>query len=86
MGWDGSVLKEVSEIEQKIKEQMEKKTVGRTVIWSCKLCLKESNKNTNIMEHIELHFSGLSFPCNLCDKECKSRSALRMHRNKFHKS
>ena len=83
---DGSVLKEVWEIEQKIKEQMEKTTDGRTVKWSCKLCGRESNKNTNIMEHIELHFSGLSFLCNLCDKVCPSRSTLRMHRNKFHKS
>ena len=50
----------------------------------CQACGKEGNR-TNIMDHIEVnHFEGLSFPCNLCEKSCPSRKALRYHIQRSH--
>ena len=48
----------------------------------CKVCGKEGER-TQIKDHIEAnHLEGIVFPCNLCDKSFRSRSALRCHTRK----
>ena len=50
----------------------------------CKLCGKEGDR-TDVRRHIEAnHLEGLSFPCNLCEKMCRSRNALRVHKQRQH--
>ena len=50
----------------------------------CKDCGKEGMRN-DIKKHIEAnHLEGLSFPCNLCEKSCRSRNALWMHKQRNH--
>ena len=50
----------------------------------CNVCGKEGSM-ADIMNHIEgNHISGISIPCDLCEKLCKSRNALRSHKSKKH--
>ena len=51
----------------------------------CKFCSKSFNRVFNVKEHVEIHFDGLSFPCDLCEKTFRSRNILRKHKNRFHK-
>ena len=45
----------------------------------CTVCGKEG-ENTEIQNHIELnHLEGVSIPCNSCEKQFRSRHALRQH-------
>ena len=68
----------VEELDEKIKENLSR--VDGTSKWKCLMCYKESSHLTRAKEHVEVHFEGLSFPCQNCDKTFRSRSALRMHR------
>ena len=51
----------------------------------CKVCGKEGQW-VAIRDHIEAnHLEGISLPCDLCDKICRSRLSLRQHINVYHK-
>ena len=40
-----------------------------------------------IKKHIEAnHITGISIPCDLCGKSCKSRNGLAKHKSKYHRS
>ena len=50
----------------------------------CKVCGKAGTP-TYVKRHIERnHLEGISIPCNLCEKNVKSRHALRQHRSRHH--
>ena len=38
-----------------------------------------------IRRHIETHLDGLSYPCNMCNKEFRSNDSLYHHNRKLHK-
>ena len=75
------------ELEEKVKSMMEKsqnpyigsnKTNPRRAD-VCKVCGKEGISSA-IKDHIETnHLEGISIPCNLCEKICRSKSALKQH-------
>ena len=51
----------------------------------CNVCGKEGSMR-DIMNHIEgNHISGISIPCDLCEKLCTSRNALRSHKSREHR-
>ena len=58
--------------------------------YKCALCGKISFKNSkntqkdNMKKHIETHLEGLAYTCPICQKECKSRNALALHKGKYH--
>ena len=61
--------------------------VGQKIVkaYVCKVCGKEGQRN-NIKEHIEIsHQKGIAIPCNLCEQNLRSRSALRWHNSRIHK-
>ena len=66
----------IEELDLRIEENMERH-VGRQ--WRCKLCQRICRDKTNVKEHVEIHFDGLSFPCNSCDKTFRSRLSIRKH-------
>ena len=71
-----------SEIDEKLYENMEKREDGK---YSCKLCDRVMQIKTRMREHVETHMDNLSFPCNYCDKICRSRPSLKMHTFRLHK-
>ena len=73
----------IEELNQKIEEEIILEGPG---VYKCARCLKTYNKRFNLKEHIEIHFEGLSFPCKVCGKDFRSRTVLRNHGNKQHKS
>jgi len=68
---------DLSLLESKVQEFSERKN-GRYV---CKVCGKISKDRS----HIETHFDGLSFTCELCEKVFQSREAVRKHKQRHAK-
>jgi len=69
----------IEELNQRIEEEIILEGPG---LYKCARCLKTYNKRFNLKEHIEVHFEGLSFPCQLCGKDFRSRNNLRRHQAK----
>jgi len=66
----------LDELNQRIEEEIIREADG---LFRCAKCLRTSNRKYNLIEHIETHFEGLSFPCQLCGKDFRSRNNLRKH-------
>ena len=66
---------DLEELDQKLYENMEKVPGG----FCCKICNKIQKLKKDMKFHVETHMEGLSFPCNTCGKEFRSRPCLRMH-------
>ena len=84
----GDISEDLSQLDEQIKSMMEMSqnlvSSGKYKAHTCKACGKEGMRN-DIRKHIEAnHLEGLSFPCNLCEKSCRSRNALWMHKHKNH--
>ena len=75
---------DMSSIDEKISELITRDE--ETKNYKCNLCGKCSKTKQNIQNHVEIHFDGLEFPCQLCDKICNTRLSLRMHNLRNHKS
>ena len=71
-----------------ISSMMEKtSTVSGKLLFSCKACGRETNRNTDIRKHIEAkHLVGVSFPCKICGKVLKTRNLVAVHMNRDHKN
>ena len=67
---------DINEIDERLYENMEKNIDG---IYSCKICGKTNTHKTKMKLHIETHMEGVSFPCNICGKEFRSRNSLQSH-------
>jgi len=48
-------------------------------VWRCKQCGKTSRMKHHIRSHVETHIEGVSYPCNYCAKQFRSRSSLQVH-------
>ena len=61
---------------------------------TCKICGKTSQPNqknlslarSNMRIHVEIHFEGLSYPCQFCDKTFRYANSLACHKSSKHKS
>ena len=75
----------IEELDAKILEYMERDVGSK---WKCKLCDKVMRAKHHIREHVEIHFEGISFPCQFCDvvPAPATRSNLRNHVIRKHKS
>ena len=75
---------DLHDLDEKVKSMMEKSQNlapnGKSVGHACKVCGKEGS-GINIRDHIEAnHLEGVSLPCNICGKDCRSRLNLRQHK------
>ena len=61
----------------------------------CRVCGKDSTGMTktrrdalksNMKKHVETHVEGLSYSCQLCGKEFRSKNSLQVHKSTFHKN
>ena len=69
------------EVEVEI-EKLYNKTDG---VWSCLTCAFTNVKRSNIKRHVEVHIDGLSYMCNYCPKEFRSKNLLDTHTSKVHR-
>ena len=74
---------DLQDLDEKVRSLMEKTqnatADGRRKLYVCKVCGKEG-QSINVQTHIEAnHLEGVSVPCNLCEKTCRSRNALSQH-------
>ena len=51
----------------------------------CHLCGQTTIRKTHALEHAEVHMEGLSYPCEYCEKQFRSRGSLRKHIRNQHK-
>ena len=58
-------FKTIDELNESIDEEIVKESRG---VYKCNRCQKSFKTISNAKEHIEKHFDGLSFPCQLCGK------------------
>ena len=70
------------EIEEKIKE-LHQKMDG---MWTCMVCDYTSKFSTSVRKHVEKHIDGLSYSCNLCNKEFRFVNSLNSHKSLFHRT
>ena len=66
----------IEDLDQKVEEMIEKLADGSN---KCITCGKVSKNRGHMKEHVEVHFDGLSFPCQYCWKSFRSRHSLRTH-------
>ena len=83
-------LTSVDDVEQKVMEFLGENEIGDFLR---KLCGKVDKaryggqrKSRNMKNHIETHLEGISFSCNLCGKQFRSRNSLNCHKSVFHKN
>ena len=76
-------LMTAEEIDVKIRE-LYQKVDG---VWTCLACDYTSSRMSSghIRRHIETHLDGLSYTCNMCNKEFRSQHCFNEHKRKFHK-
>ena len=72
---------EIEKLDERINEQIEKDQDGN---YRCRMCGKSSNKISNIKNHTETHFKGLSYPCSICPVKTSTRHALKKHYSRSH--
>ena len=73
---------EQNEIDAKINEFVECLERGK---YNCLKCGKISATKQQIVRHVETHFDGLSYPCQLCGKTFRSRNLFQTHKYTYHK-
>ena len=74
---------DLSEIDQKLNENMEKDYDGK---YRCKVCSKTMEHRGRMKEHVEVHMDGLQFTCNICCKIFRSRNTLKNHKSLNHRN
>ena len=76
-------------LDEKIKSMMTTADVRSSdghKLSTCNICGKEAPSN-KMPSHIEAkHITGVSHSCNICGKTSRSRDALRMHKNIYHRT
>ena len=84
------VSDDIHELDQKVKSMMHKSQhmmqsgSQLTTAAICNVCGKEGHPR-NISDHIESnHLEGISIPCDLCQKKCRSRKYLSYHKRAEH--
>ena len=79
---------ELSEINVEVTESLEPLDGGHL---RCRICGKDSTGmkgslkgqlKANMKNHVETHLEGLSYPCQLCGKEFRSKQSLADHKRR----
>ena len=77
-------IKAMMEVSENFVHQSKGQENKREKMRICKVCGKEGRLFA-IKRHIEaIHISGISLPCDVCEKICLSRDRLRRHKSVHH--
>ena len=77
-------LPPVPEVSQEDEEELDPQE-DHNDGFATQIQLMKSMRVRDVKEHVEIHFDGLSFPCQACDAKLRSRNILRNHMSRFHK-
>ena len=72
----------VEELDERLMDNLSRVDVDGTKKWQCTICNQVAGRLFHAKEHVEVHFEGLSFPCQNCDKTFRSRNTLRNHQTR----
>ena len=81
----------MNEIDAKLIENLEPLDGGH---FRCRICGKDSTGmkgsdkgqfKAKMKSHAETHIEGLSYPCQLCEKEFRSKNSYYVHKSLKHK-
>ena len=78
---NSDTFEDTNDLEEKLSGYIER-IAGRC--FKCTVCEKVCKVRFAAMEHVQVHFSGLSFPCNKCDTILKTTAAHRQHMKSCH--
>ena len=65
--------------EEILKRHMNEKCGKRPKSYSCKLCDETFGSNYRLMKHKIVHMDQKQFPCQYCEKNCKTNDLRRFH-------
>ena len=51
----------------------------------CKVCGRETKKRTHMARHVEIHITGVSYSCNMCEAVKGSYNSLNVHKSRVHR-
>ena len=72
-----------SSLDAKIDSLISQSEGGELV---CLVCGKRSSVKQNMRNHVETHLEGVSFNCDICMKQYKTRNSLNVHKSLHHKN
>ena len=68
-----------------IDTEINSKMFKEAGLWQCSECSYQSNKKSNVYEHVESkHVMHGGYVCPVCEKVCRSKNALRSHHHSNH--
>jgi len=88
-GYDNSVLMNAgamgaSSDTNKDREMRDKMWKTQEGLWQCSDCNYTSQQPTNMRNHIEVHhMTSQGYYCQHCDKFCRTKNALSLHRSRY---
>ena len=65
--------------------QFEELVVKENNTYRCTVCQKTMSHKTNMKNHLEVHLTGLSYNCQLCEMTFRSNNLFSVHKTKYHK-
>ena len=77
---------DVTSLAPEEKEEKRKELYTRIDgVWTCTACDYTTNDRSNVKRHVETHIIGLSYFCDLCNKEFRLKNSLNAHKYSVHK-
>ena len=69
-----------------IDQQIDKFLFKKGSLWTCNKCGKATTNRVHLRNHVESqHIISPGFQCDTCGFVSKTRHALRMHKDNYHK-
>ena len=67
-------------------KMLKETSVDRGAYWRCADCEYTSKDKRGMFEHIESkHVGSEGYSCQICQKHCPTKNAMRSHMSRYHK-